>query len=340
METFAGYLLKSAIWLTGFALVYLLFLQNERFFMLKRFYLVSGILISLLFPLITIHYLVVVPAPDVSPVNYTHSRQVNPGEQFDYMLILFFFYMSGILFFALRLIWQIRSLYRAIKKANINNYGPAKLIRASEFNTPFSFFNYIFVNPSVNQPEMEEIMNHELVHVRQKHWFDLLIIELVRLLQWANPFAWIYSGFIRLNHEYLADEAALQQSSDPAVYKAALLNQMFRSPVISLSDPFNYSNNKKRFDMMKKIIRSPYRKLKVLFVLPVIAFLLFAFATPKYDYIISADTSKVIIQAQENIANTVKGIVVNEEETPIKGATIIFQALQRKYLPMLRDVSQ
>ena len=63
MEAFAVYLFRSVIWLTGFALVYLLFLRNERFFRLKRVYLVSGILISIFFPVISIHYQVEVPAP-------------------------------------------------------------------------------------------------------------------------------------------------------------------------------------------------------------------------------------------------------------------------------------
>ena len=70
MEAFALYLLKSVIWLTGFALVYLLFLRNERFFLLKRIYLVSGILVALFFPLISVHYQVELSAPAVNPAGY------------------------------------------------------------------------------------------------------------------------------------------------------------------------------------------------------------------------------------------------------------------------------
>ena len=66
MEVFAFYLLKSVIWLTGFAIVYFLFLQKERFFRLKRYYLVTGILISFIFPLFTFHYQVEIPAPEVT----------------------------------------------------------------------------------------------------------------------------------------------------------------------------------------------------------------------------------------------------------------------------------
>lgn len=304
MEAFATYLLKSAIWLSGFTLVYFLFLRNERFFMLKRIYLISGILISFLFPLFTIHYQVVVPAPTIAPSDVMHSGtqavtgtlQAGTESSINYRLILLSLYLSGVLFLAFRLIMQIGSLYKTINRATINNRGEAKLIRTSEFSSSFSFINYVFINPSVSETEVEEIMNHEIVHVKQKHWFDLLLVEMVRLFQWVNPFAWIYTGFIRLNHEYLADEVALQRTSNPAIYKAALVNQLFSSPVISLSNTFNYSLNKKRFDMMKKIISSPYRKLKVLFVLPVFAIIFYAFATPEYHYTAPADNTFTIYQ--------------------------------------------
>jgi len=353
METFAMYLLKSAIWLTGFALVYFLFLRNERFFRLKRYYLLSGILISLLFPLILVHYQVEMPAPaisnaDIIPTeNYipTLVQQVKPDNQFDFRHILLLLYLSGVLYVSLRLIWRIRTLFSTISKAGFNKQGPAKLIRSSEYSFSFSFFNYVFINPSIDDTEAGEILNHELVHVHQKHWFDLLIVEFLRVVQWVNPIVWIYTGFIRLNHEYLADEAALQRTSDPAIYRAALLNQMFSSPVISLSNSFNYSLNKKRFEMMKKIITSPYRKMKVLFVLPVFAILLYAFAEPEYHYVSPADNTMTIyevsgIQTQpvndvilkQEVkplleptlqSNEVKGIVVQEDGKPLERAAIV-----------------
>ncbi len=292
MEAFAAYLMKSAIWITGFAIIYFIFLRNERYFKLKRIYLISGILISFIFPLISFHYKVEVPAPVISQadmLNVTASAITVPlhiatGKPFDYRLILLFLYLSGILFLLFRIVRNFSSIFKTINKGKISNHGSAKLIRATQFPASFSFFNYVFINPSVSENEMEEIMNHEIVHVRQRHWFDLLLVEILRLIQWINPFAWIYTRFIRLNHEYLADQVALQRTTSPANYRAALMNQLFESPVISLSNSFNYSLNKKRFDMMKQIITSPYRKFKVLLVLPLFAIVFYAFATPEYHY--------------------------------------------------------
>ena len=166
-------------------------------------------------------------------------------------------------------------------------------------------------------------MNHELVHVNQKHWLDLLLVEMLRLFQWVNPFVWIYTGFIRLNHEYLADEVRCSTHPIRQFTKLLLVNQLFNSQVISLSNSFNYSLNKKRFDMMKKIITSPYRKLKVLFVFPVFAIVFYAFATPEYHYTGPSDNIINNDQASIIAAKVVKGKVTREDGSPLFGVTIV-----------------
>jgi TonB family protein len=318
MEPFTFYLIKSVIWLTGFSLIYILFLRNERFFRIKRLYLITGIFASFLFPLMSFHYNIklsglqtaTLPALTSASDNNPVIEAVSSGINFNFKYILLFVYICGMIIIAVRIIRQMRELYGIIRKNESTRRGPARIIRVPELKSPFSFFNYVFINPSFGESDAEQILNHEEVHVQQKHWFDLLLAEIVRMLQWVNPFAWIYTSFIRQNHEYLADEVALRRTSDPAVYRAVLLNQMFNIPVITLSNSFSYSTSKKRFDMMKKIISSPWRKLRILFVLPVIAVIFYAFATPEYHY--SASERDGIV----------KGKVINEESKPMFGVTV------------------
>jgi TonB family protein len=328
MNEFALYLFKSACWLTGFALVYFLFLRNERFFILKRIYLISGILASLVLPFISFHYNVEMSVPiaptynamqDFLPDSPGISQEIT-GNKFDFKNLLLIVYLSGLIFISAKNFKQLLHLSKTISRHKIFKKDSAVIVRTSEYSASFTFFNYVFINPSVEESEMKEIMNHELVHVKQKHWFDLLLAGLLRMLQWANPFAWIYTSFIRLNHEYLADEVALQTSSNPARYKVALLNQMYNSPVISLSNPFNYSINKNRFEMMNKIITSPYRKLKVLLIVPVFAFIFYAFAKPEIKYTGQKmnSTETVVLSA----AGNVKGTVLKENGQPFQGAQI------------------
>ncbi len=286
MEALATYLIKSSVWLTGFALVYALFLRNERFFVLNRIYLVSGILISIIFPFFTWHYTVllpVVPTTEVFELQVQGIAEVSEPFPFQNALLLSF-YISGIIYLTFRILRQTLPVFRIIRKSETQHFSSAKLIRTAEYPASFSFFSFVFVNPSIDEIETNEIVNHELEHIRQQHWIDLLLFEVLRTVQWFNPAIWLYGHLIRQNHEYLADERALQRSSNPAIYRAALLNQMFGGPVISLANSFNYSLNKKRFNMMKQTISSPIRKLKFLLVLPLIAGVFYAFAAPEYRF--------------------------------------------------------
>jgi len=286
MEALATYLIKSSVWLTGFALVYALFLRNERFFVLNRIYLVSGILVSIIFPLFTWHYTVVLPVVPTSEVFEPQIQGIaEVNEPFlTQNVLLLFMYISGIAYLIFRILRQTLPVFHIIRKSEVLQHSSAKLIRTAEYPASFSFFSFVFVNPSISDTETNEIVNHELEHIRQQHWIDLLLFEILRTMQWFNPAIWIYGHLIRQNHEYLADEQALQRSSNPAIYRAALLNQMFGGPVISLANSFNYSLNKKRFTMMKQTISSPIRKLRLLLVLPLIAGVFYAFAAPEYKF--------------------------------------------------------
>lgn len=296
MEEFTFYLLKSSIWLTGFALVYFLFLRNERFFKLNRIFLLSGILLSIAFPLITLHYTVVIPVtptlPEIEVSESQFQRASIVEESHSTPNLLLVMYLVGITFISIRMFSQIFSIFRTIQKSETHQSESFKLIRTEKYPSSFSFISFVFVNPSINETEMREIVNHEEEHIRQKHWVDLLLFEIIRAIQWFNPIAWLYGHLIRQNHEYLADEYAVMRSANPAIYRAALLNQMFGGPVISLTNSFNYSLNKKRFSMMKNTIKSPIRKLKLLIVLPLIATVFYAFATPNYQYSVE-ETSEI-----------------------------------------------
>ncbi|MBC8004403.1 MAG: TonB family protein [Verrucomicrobia bacterium] len=329
MEAFALYLFKSAIWLTGFTLVYLLFLRNERYFLLNRFYLLAGILASIIFPLITWHYTVMIPVtPAIEVSDLQMTGVVSEPEPFPTQILLFGLYLAGVLYLLFRLTRQTLGVINIIRKSEILPYRSAKLIRTADYPASFSFFSFVFVNPSSTETETNEIVNHELEHVRQQHWIDLLLFELLCILQWMNPLCWLYGRFIRQNHEYLADEQALQRSANPAIYRAALLNQLFGGQVITLANSFNYSINKKRFNMMKNTINSPIRKLKLLLVMPLMAIVFYAFAAPEYKYVQSEDLSVTTIQD----AKTIKGNIVKEDGTPLSGANPEYKYVQSEDL--------
>jgi TonB family protein len=327
METTGLYLLRSAVWITGFALVYFLFLRNERFFLLNRIYLITGILASFVLPLVTVRYVVEVPLVHAGATAGPATVSLHDEGAWQQMMtvVIGAVWLAGVALFMLRYLAQVIPVLRAAGKAERTPGYPVRVIRSSEFPGSFSLFTFAVVNPSVSETETREIMNHELVHIRQMHWVDLLLSSLLCAVQWFNPFAWLYSGFIRQNHEYLADEEALQRTSDPAVYRAVLLNQIAGTPVIDLGNFFSYSLNKKRFVMMKNKISSPYRKLRLFLILPVAALVLYAFAKPEYRIVNEVADNPVAAVVTSEIEKSVKGVVRDENGNPLEGAVIVIK---------------
>jgi TonB family protein len=326
METIALYLLKSVVWISGFTLIYYLFLRNERFFLINRIFLLAGIIASFLLPMFTLSYAVDIPAPsdiqigapEATGVLSSHGGLI-PGIG----TVLIALYLIGATVVASLFAYKSRAVIRSFKKAELISDTPVKILRTSDYTTSFSFFSWVFVNPSVSDVETREIVNHEMVHISQRHWADLVLGELLCVLQWFNPLSWIYIHFIRQNHEFLADEGALQRSPDPAIYRATLLNQVMGLPLFSLSNSFNYSLTKKRFKMMKNIVTSPYRKMRVFLILPVVAAILVAFAKPEYRYTVKNDPSGSNAPASFVQDKVVKGEVLNQNGAPLSGATIV-----------------
>ena len=324
MESFALYLFKSAVWLSGFLTVYLLLLRNERFFTLNRFFLLAGILASFLMPLLTIRYQVALPALELAmtaAVSEQHIEAVATESSVSPQFLLILLYLAGVLTMVSVMIWQSRLILQTVFRSGGKPGFADRIIRNHNYTTSFSFFSWIFVNPSATEIEAREIVNHEMVHIRQRHWIDLVLAWMLCVFQWFNPLAWFYSRLIRQNHEFIADEAALQQTADPAIYRATLLNQAAGAQVVFLVNSFNYSLTKKRFEMMKNIITSPYRRLKVLTILPVFAILLYAFSEPVYRYESTDPVKESPSTIQEK---AVKGTVFqSDNDKPLESASVI-----------------
>ncbi|WP_162097979.1 M56 family metallopeptidase [Marinilabilia salmonicolor] len=318
MEAFLSYLIRSSIWLTVFGLIYLLVLRNERFFVLNRLFLLAGLLSAIIFPLITIRYSVTIP---LMPVPLTaesvsaQTAQTIQNQSLSWDFILAASIVTGALFFLLKSATQTLMVFKVISLSEVKHHNNLKVVKSGRFRHSFSFFSYIIVNPSSTEKEFREIVAHESAHIRQYHWIDLILTELLRTLQWFNPMAWIYGHFIRQNHEYLADRAALKNTSDPAVYKAILINQLLGGEAIRLGHSFSYSLNKKRFIMMKNTSIPVIRKMKLLIILPVIACIFYAFSEPEYIYeTISTNSTEDVDNTEESPSTGIIDNVIAELE--------------------------
>ena len=149
METIGFYLFRSAVWITGFALVYLLFLRNERFFLLNRIYLIAGILSSFILPLVTVRYVVEVPVIQASATSGPVTAALHDGGSWMHILTvtLCAIWLTGVVVILARYAAQVIYVLRAAGKADMTPGYPVKVIRSSEFAGSFSLFSFVVVNP-------------------------------------------------------------------------------------------------------------------------------------------------------------------------------------------------
>lgn len=322
METFISYLIKSSVWLSAFGLVYFLFLRHERFFRLNRLFLITGLLSAILCPLITINYTVTIPQiqESVSVSEFSVAAvETTQASFFTWEVIAIGILLSGTILFLIRMLIQTLKVIKTIRLSEVTIQNNLKVVKPNHFRYSFSFFSYIFVNPASPEREIREIVAHEAAHVRQYHWIDLVLAELLCAFQWFNPMAWLYSHFIRQNHEYLADQSALRSSPDPAFYKATLINHLLGSEVIRLGHSFSYSLNKKRFIMMKNTSIPVVRKIKLLFILPFAVLIFFSFSEPKYTYEFNSGTGQEkASKIQESQNSNIIEDLVREIEEPLQ----------------------
>jgi TonB family protein len=281
MEAFILYQVKSAFCLSLFCIVYLLLVRNLTFYRLNRFFLMSAIALSFVIPALHIELLTAKPAAMANIVLDTlfvsDTYPVSSADQaFSWTSLVTYGYFAVALLFAGFFIYQILGLLTLVRRHGVKRRKGSFLVTIPDALPAFSFFNVLFINASVSADEKgNPVIQHELAHARQFHSADILLLELVKIVQWFNPFIFIVQRLVKETHEYLADEAVLEQNSDSAGYRLLLLSQVFGIQP-GISNYFNHSLIKKRFTMMSKKKSPMIRQVRYLLLLPV-AFLLVLF---------------------------------------------------------------
>jgi len=337
METFLILFLQISAGLVLFYLVYILLLRSETYYRINRFFLLAGLIIALLIPLFPISYESPAAMMDNSAFFSLaeNSGKINTGNTLNtqqpeeswinYSHLLLWIYCIGMFIFLIRLVWQSISISWKISHSEYQFIDEVRVIDHVT-SVPYSFFHVVVIDTQkYSERELSNIIAHEKVHIQERHWVDLLIIELATVLFWVNPVVWLYERAIKQNHEYLADQGVLLAGYSPGLYQALLINQLMGVKVLGFAHNLNFSLNKKRMEMMKKEKSPGVNKMKLLLALPVIALLVFAFAKPEY---VPMDESQSASSNQtSNVPETilVKGFVKTEDGLPLVGANIILK---------------
>lgn len=288
MTAFLTYLLKVVICsglLTGY---YYIALRNRAFYQWNRFYLLSTVVLSLTLPLTTftifhngedkgtaIQLLEAVGSGDEYVVDVTRSNapsiSLEQGLSFTYLVV------SAVLLITLTI--SLLKIISLIKKHAVKQVANIQFINTEAEGTPFSFFHYIFWNPSIDldSENGKRIFQHELAHVRERHSLDKLLLQLVMVFFWCNPFFWIIRYELRMIHEFIADRKALDQQ-DASALAAMILQAAYPTRYNQLINSFFHQSIKRRIHMLTKKHSPRLSYISRILFIPLAACLVLAFS--------------------------------------------------------------
>ena len=280
MPTLIEYLVKLSVSLAVVWLFYQFVLRRLTFYNHNRWYLLGYSLLSFVIPFI-----------DITPALHQNELADNNMVQWIPLLynkstgnssltiwnIVSLLIVIGMLVMLSRLIIQLISFRRMRKKAQLISKDDISLYQVDESIIPFSFGNAVFFNVNLHTTEeLEKIIRHEFVHVKQRHSIDIIFSEILCLLNWYNPFAWMIRAAIRQNLEFVADSQVLENGVNKKQYQYLLL-KVIGNDQFSIAQKFNFSSLKKRIAMMNKNKSAQLHLLRFLFLLPVLAVILVSF---------------------------------------------------------------
>ncbi|WP_306349861.1 M56 family metallopeptidase [Flavobacterium sp. '19STA2R22 D10 B1'] len=298
------FLIKSTLSLGLFLAMYYLVLEREKMHRFNRFYLLFSILFSLAIPFF--HFEMY--NPNISGVftgKIVKSIQLpelvigNTNDYASFLLWSIYGCITAILLF--RFVRNLIQIKTKIKNNTTEQFHESTLILVPENILPYTFLNYIFLNKEgyTNQAIREELYTHELTHVIQKHTYDVLFIEILKVIFWFNPLLYIFKTAIQLNHEFLADEKVVHSHNNVPSYQTLLLEKATWKPVFSVTSNLNFLITKKRFTMMTKTTPAYKALFKKAILLPLCFGLVLLFCTE--------------ITAQEKTKKATKEKVSNSE---------------------------
>lgn len=342
------YILYTALILSACLMFYKLLLQKETFFQLNRLVLLSCMILAFILPLLPVpqqlslrkdaiekhiplaetavdkNQAVQLKAPPVQEVFIEQAKQT-----FDVDLLLqwlVYLYWFGVLIFALNFLMQACVLlYRAYSLSAIQD-GKFRIVEITGDKAPCSFANNIFINPEKYEWETyTQILQHEKIHIEQKHTIDLLLAEVVLIFQWFNPFAWQWRKALESNLEFLTDDKMLQQDTvEKESYQFSLLKVAAPHFPLSLTTNYNQSLIKKRIIMMNSKKSSVHTTWKYFFLLPLLVLFACLFNQPvAQGQTLSLNEESKEPKEQSNIQNGMK--TEGNWFATIKGNTINIQ---------------
>ncbi len=329
---------------------YFLALRNKAFHRWNRFYILAAVVVSLLVPIMKINFstqqeekgtvvqmLQTISYGDEAVVEYSRNNSFqlttqNIAEGFYLLISLVFFFIF---------LLSLYKITRLRKKFPAKEFEGISFINTSAKGTPFSFFKSIFWNKAIDLHSKpgQQIFNHEIAHIKEKHSYDKIFMNIVLIFFWINPFFWLMQKELFMIHEFIADKEALEDS-DINSFAEMILQTVYPGQNFSLANNFFYSPLKRRLLMLTKNKNPKVSYISRLLVLPLAAIVFFAFTLKvknKNTNLYDGKTITVIIDAghggEDNGAHSSNGI--NEKDITLSIAKKIADLNSNAHLKII-----
>ena len=351
MGVFFIYILKSSVCLVLFYLFFRLLLSKETFHRFNRMALLGVLFFSLLIPcievttrhqvevqqaMLSIEQLLLMAELEATPVEAGAVQETVAS----WIQIVLLVYLACILFLACRSIYSLISLFRLIHSGKQEKLekGVTLVVHHHEI-APFSWMKYIVISQKDLEENGREILIHEMAHIHHRHSIDLLLADICIFFQWFNPGAWLLKQELQNIHEYEADETVINEGVNAKEYQLLLIKKAVGTRLYSMANSFNHSKLKKRITMMLKEKSNPWARLKYLYVLPLAAIAVTAFARPeiseKMEEISAVKVNDLAEIVQEKVLqDTVKvskddAVVVSGVKSKAEEEIVVFEVVEQ-----------
>jgi TonB family protein len=328
MGTYFIFTIKASICLMAFYLFYKLLLSKETFHRFNRFALLGTAIVSMIIPVIkmTTEHSSTINMGIVSIEEFLQPQIVgDEPETLTVVQFLFILYILGVFFFIARDILSVIRLQILLRKGHVETIDEGiRAVVLDEDIAPFSWFRYIVISRDDYNHHRREIITHEQAHILLHHSVDVAFCNLLVILQWFNPAAWLLKRELQNVHEFEADEAVINKGVDATQYQMLLIRKSVGERLFSMANCLNHNSLKKRITMMTIKKSNPWSRLKYLYVIPVAAIAVVSYASPKAE-----EVSDKIVRESNDV--TEKVVIPATEYAPI--STIEIQDVKNQASP-------
>ena len=204
---------------------------------------------------------------------------------FNWHMIVSLIYIVITLTLLIRFIAGILTIYRKARGLESIQLDSVKLYLSNDPVTPHSFMDWVFVNKEDYKNGLinDDILKHEIAHIRDKHTLDVLFVELLSVFFWLNPGIHLFKNELKLIHEYIADRDVLKDSGEVTSYQNKLLELASGHQLVRLASNLNFKLTKKRLLMMTRNTSLWRKTLSMFLISPAIPLLFLYFNSQVID---------------------------------------------------------